>query len=93
MLPCVLCEKELILENWKKGYFSQETNNSIGMSSDRENTQVALRSMEIVPSGRRSRRINKYTKIAVLVFKLVVSAIFGNPISAIAALVEALVTD
>ncbi|KAG5038099.1 hypothetical protein GLYMA_07G170900v4 [Glycine max] len=88
----VSCVKELIFENWKRGYFSQETN-STGMRSDSENTQIALRSMAMVQSGRRSRRIKKYTKIAVLVFKLVVSAIFGNPISAIAALVEALVSD
>ncbi|TKY64863.1 heat shock cognate 70 kDa protein [Spatholobus suberectus] len=87
----VSCVKELILENLTRGYFTQETN-SIGMT-DREYSQLALRSMEMVQRGGSSRRsgtTKKYTKIAVLVFKLIFSAVFGNPISAIAALVEAL---
>lgn len=88
----VSCVKELILENWKRGYFAQQ-NNSIQMS-DLE-SQLALTSMEMVQGerSRRSRTIKKYSKIAVVVFKLIFSAIFGNPISAIAALVEALVAD
>ncbi|XP_020231921.1 uncharacterized protein LOC109812385 [Cajanus cajan] len=91
----VSCVKDLILENLKRGYFSQEITNSVGMS-DREYSQLALRSMEMVQSGGSSRSsgtMRKYTKIAVLVFKLIFSAVFGNPISAIAALVEALVSD
>ncbi|KAK8466132.1 hypothetical protein PHAVU_008G011500 [Phaseolus vulgaris] len=90
----VSCVKQLILENLNRGYFTQETN-SIGMS-DREYSQLAVRSMEMVPSGgswRRSGTLRKYTKIAVLIFKLIFSAVFGNPITAIAALVEALVSD
>ncbi|KAK7407688.1 hypothetical protein VNO78_09704 [Psophocarpus tetragonolobus] len=70
----VSCVKELILENYNYRYFSQ----------------VALRNMEIVPRGRRPRRLGTIKKYTVLVFKLVFSAIFGNPISAIVALVEAL---
>ncbi|KAK7273021.1 hypothetical protein RIF29_14067 [Crotalaria pallida] len=88
----VSCFKKLILENWKRGYFSQQSN-SIQMSE--MESQLALPSMGLVQGGRsmRSRRIWKYTKIAVVVFKLIFSAIFGNPVSAIAALVEALVSD
>ncbi|TKY64864.1 protein-disulfide reductase [Spatholobus suberectus] len=56
----VSCVKELIFENLKRGYFSQETN-SIGMS-DREYSQLALRSMEMVQRGGRSGTIKKYTK-------------------------------
>ncbi|XP_014519798.1 uncharacterized protein LOC106776845 [Vigna radiata var. radiata] len=86
----VSCVKKLILEKWEKGYFSQETNPTMAESS-----QVADRNngLEIVQSGavsRRSRKMKKITKIAVLVFKLIVSAIFGNPVIAIAGLVEAL---
>ncbi|KAK7340886.1 hypothetical protein VNO77_21603 [Canavalia gladiata] len=88
----VLCFKELIAENWKRGYFSQQTN-SIEMSGERDYSQIAVRNMEMVRTGGRSRTIRKYTKIAVVIFKLIFSAIFGNPISAITALVEALVTD
>ncbi|CAJ1932670.1 unnamed protein product [Sphenostylis stenocarpa] len=85
----VSCVKEMILENWKRGYFSQVV---------RENSEVAVRinRLEMVECGRRSRRsgtMKKYTKIAVLVFRLIFSAIFGNPITAIVGLVEALVSD
>jgi hypothetical protein len=89
----VACFKDLILENWKRGYFSQE-NRSITNSSNRE-TQLALTSMEIASSssGSSRGRTNKYTKIAILVFKLIFSAIFGNPISAFAAILEALASN
>ncbi|WVY98028.1 hypothetical protein V8G54_030179, partial [Vigna mungo] len=90
----VRCFKQLILENLNKGYFTNETS-SIGMS-DREYSQLAVRNVDMVRSRRSSRRLGtmkKYTKIAVLVFKLVFSTVFGNPISAIAFLVEALVSD
>lgn len=86
----VSCVKELILEN-----LNRTETNSTGMS-DREYSQLALRSMGIVQRGESSRssgKIRKYTKIAVLVFKLIFSAIFGNPISAIAAVMETLVSD
>jgi hypothetical protein len=82
----VACFKDLILENWRRGYFSQE---------DRE-TQLALTSMEIAQSSsssRRGRTMRKYTKIAVVVFKLIFSAIFGNPISAFATILEALASN
>ncbi|RDX62659.1 hypothetical protein CR513_58985, partial [Mucuna pruriens] len=92
---CLKCKHRNVVDGVKgwsyRGYLTQETN-SIGMSG-REYSQLALRSMEIVQRGGTSRRsgtINKYTKLAVLVFKLIFSAVFGNPISAIAALVEAL---
>jgi len=90
----VSCVKQLILENLNNGYFTQE-NSSVGMS-DQVYSQVALRSMEMVRRGGSSRRsgtLKKYTKIAVLVFKLIFSAVFGNPITAIVALVEALVSE
>ncbi|XP_045797302.1 uncharacterized protein LOC123891475 [Trifolium pratense] len=90
----VACFKDLILENWSRGYFSQE-DRSIASSTNRE-TQLALTSMEIASSSsgsRRGRTMSKYTKIAVLVFKLIFSAIFGNPISAFVAIVEALASN
>jgi hypothetical protein len=73
----VSCFKDLILENWRRGYFSQ---------GDRE-AQLAL------TRSRRGRTMSTYTKIAIVVFKLIFSAIFGNPISAIAAIVEALASN
>ncbi|WJX75590.1 hypothetical protein P8452_59109 [Trifolium repens] len=72
-----LSHKDLILENWRRGYFSQ---------GDRE-AQLAL------TRSRRGRTMSTYTKIAIVVFKLIFSAIFGNPISAIAAIVEALASN
>ncbi|GAU17824.1 hypothetical protein TSUD_172130 [Trifolium subterraneum] len=65
------------------------------MNDDRE-TQLAFTSREMVQSlsiSRRARTMSKYTKIAVVVFKLIFSAIFGNPISAFAALLEALASN
>jgi len=73
----VACFKDLILQNWRRGYFSE---------GDREAQLVLTRS-------RRARTMSKYTKIAVVVFKLIFSAIFGNPISAIFTLVEALASN
>nr|XP_004516058.1 uncharacterized protein LOC101504051 [Cicer arietinum] len=95
----VSCFKDLILENWRRGYFNSQgggNSNSNNSSSDDRETQLALTSVEMVQSLRMSRRvstINKYTKIAVVVFKLIFSAIFGNPISAITTLLEALASD
>jgi hypothetical protein len=94
----VSCFKDLIFENWKSGYFSQgdrNITNSPSMMSDRE-TQLAFTSREMVQSlsiSRRARTMSKYTKIAIVVFKLIFSAIFGNPISAFAALLEALASN
>ncbi|BAT83037.1 hypothetical protein VIGAN_04013300 [Vigna angularis var. angularis] len=90
----VWCFKQLILENLNKGYFSNETSSN-GMS-DREYSQLAVRNMDMVRSRRSSTRLGtmkKYTKMAVLVFKLVFSAVFGDPITSIASLVEGLVSD
>ncbi|KAL5057122.1 hypothetical protein RYX36_028726 [Vicia faba] len=97
----VSCFKDLIVENWRRGYFSQversiaTTSSSSSTSSDRA-TQLALTSMEMDRSlriSRRARTISKYTKIAIVVFKLIFSVIFGSPISAIAAILEALASD
>jgi hypothetical protein len=52
--------------------------------------------MEIAQSSsgsRRGRTMSKYTKIAVVVFKLIFSAIFGNPISAFVTILEALASN
>ncbi|CAJ2669445.1 unnamed protein product [Trifolium pratense] len=87
----VSCFKDFIVENLKRGYFSQ-VDRSITNSTNRE-TQLALTSMEIAQSSRRGRTMSKYTKIAVVVFKLIFSAIFGNPISAFVAILEALATN
>jgi hypothetical protein len=73
----VACFKDLILQNWRRGYFSE---------GDREAQLVLTRS-------RRARTMSKYTKIAVVIFKLLFSAIFGNPISAVFTLVEALASN
>lgn len=92
----VSCFKDLILENWNKGYFSRESN-SIQVSDDHDpESQLALTSMVMVQGGgssRRSRTIKMWCKIGVVVFKLIFSAIFGNPISAMVTLVEALVSN
>ena len=84
--------KELVLENWKRGYFSRETNET--QLSDHLESQIALTSMEV--SGRSlgaTLSLSGYGRIVKLVFKLIFSAIFGDPISAIVALVEAIVSN
>ncbi|XP_015961487.1 uncharacterized protein LOC107485466 [Arachis duranensis] len=88
----VSCVKELILENWKRGYFSTQEQNNYSVIHH-EMIEYESRQLALTRSSRRLGTIKKYTKIAVVIFKLIVSAIFGNPISAIATLVEALVQD
>ncbi|KAI5431380.1 uncharacterized protein LOC127131726 [Lathyrus oleraceus] len=93
----VSCFKDLIVENWRRGYFSQgDTSIATTNSSNDRETQLALTSMEMDQSlriSRRARTISKYAKIAILVFKLIFSAIFGNPISAFVAILEALASN
>ncbi|QCD89537.1 uncharacterized protein LOC114166311 [Vigna unguiculata] len=84
----VRCVKKLILEKLEEKYFSQQTN----PTDEAESSQVAERIDQSGAVSRRSRKMKKFTKIAVLVFRLIVSAIFGNPIMAIAGLFEALVS-
>ncbi|KAI4346973.1 hypothetical protein L6164_007831 [Bauhinia variegata] len=89
----VSCVKEMVVEKWKMGYFSAGESNRTQML-DYE-SQVAMTSTEMMQIGQGSigRTVSKYIRIAKIMFKLIFSAIFGDPISAIAALVEAMVSN
>ena len=68
----VACVKDLILENWKKGQTSDT------------GLQIMVPNMEdaVEQSGRskNGKKVNKYLRKAILVLKLIISAIFGDPI-------------
>ena len=86
----VSCFKELIIEKWKAGYFPRE--NILKQTYDPE-TQLALTSKGIVKgSSNASGTIKVVGKIASVVFQLIFTAIFGDPVSFVLTLVQALAT-
>ncbi|XP_058741068.1 uncharacterized protein LOC131613411 [Vicia villosa] len=92
-----LSKKDLILDNWRRGYFSQvERSITTTSSSSERETQLAVTSMEMdqrLRISRRAKTISKYTKIAIMVFKLIFAAIFGDPVTAFVAILEALASN
>ena len=66
------CVKDLILDNWKKGQTSDT------------GLQIMVPNMEdaVEQSGRskNGKKVNKYLTKAILVLRLIISAIFGDPI-------------
>ncbi|KAK4579132.1 hypothetical protein RGQ29_028989 [Quercus rubra] len=68
----VACVKDLILDNWKKGQTSDT------------GLQIMVPNMEdaVEQSGRskNGKKVNKYLTKAILVLRLIISAIFGDPI-------------
>ena len=66
------CVKDLILEIWKKGQTSDT------------GLQIMVPNMEdaVEQSGRskNGKKVNKYLTKAILVLRLIISAIFGDPI-------------
>jgi hypothetical protein len=82
----VACVKDLILENWRRGYF------------DGNNTalQITVPNQDIVQqTGGSSSRMNvrKYWKMAKVALKLIISAIFGDPTTLIATLIQSLLSN
>ncbi|KAJ7971279.1 putative Cysteine/Histidine-rich C1 domain family protein [Quillaja saponaria] len=89
----VACVKEIILENWRRGYFNEATAYEIQPHNHGFQSLFVVPSREMVVPGRGRSFGKKVNKLAKVVFKLIVSAIFGNPVSMIATLVEALATE
>ncbi|KAJ7971282.1 putative Cysteine/Histidine-rich C1 domain family protein [Quillaja saponaria] len=89
----VACVKEIILENWRRGYFNEATAYEIQPHNHGFQSLVVVPSREMVVPGRGRSFRKKVSKLAKVVFKLIVSAIFGDPVSMVATLVEALATD
>ncbi|KAF9674740.1 hypothetical protein SADUNF_Sadunf10G0158300 [Salix dunnii] len=89
----VACVKDMVLENWKKGYFLQdgsvnEANSYQALESFNPNREVAL------PSGRRNssktKQVWRKAKTAVM---LIISALFGDPTALISLLIQQLLSD
>ncbi|XWS07768.1 hypothetical protein CRYUN_Cryun41cG0019100 [Craigia yunnanensis] len=84
----VACVKETIIENWKMGYFQTDvTNGENGLE-----LQNIAPSQEVVVSSGESSRWKKTRKLW-FILKLVVSAIFGDPVTLISSLVQALMSN
>ena len=80
--------KDLILDNWKKDYIYGL--NDVGQTSDTE-LQIMVPNKEdaVEQSGgisKNGKKVNLYWRKAKIVLKLIISAIFGDPIGIIAAI-------
>ncbi|AES78147.1 hypothetical protein MtrunA17_Chr7g0223501 [Medicago truncatula] len=85
----VSCFKALILDNWRRGCFSQghRSTTNLATTSGGATTQLTI-------VGRRSGRIRSMVaKMAVVAFKLIFSAIFGNPISFFTTILEVIASN
>ncbi|XVE52680.1 hypothetical protein DITRI_Ditri02bG0142300 [Diplodiscus trichospermus] len=81
----VACLREALFENWKKGYLERD------VIADDENKSIVLQNLapkEVVISGRESSKAMKGIKWLVIFLKLVVSAIFGEPLTLISTLFQ-----
>ncbi|KAK6272882.1 hypothetical protein POUND7_009965 [Theobroma cacao] len=76
----VACVKEAIIENWQGGYFQLDVTNEL---------QISGPSQELAGRNGGTSGWRKARKLW-LILKLVVSAIFGDPVTLISSLVQAL---
>ena len=89
----VSCFKELIIDKWKEGYFSEKR---MSMLKYDPKTQPPLTDKKIVKDGGSSKGsevIKTLGKLASVIIPLIFTAIFGNPISIVSivlAVVESL---
>ncbi|XP_012091484.2 uncharacterized protein LOC105649450 [Jatropha curcas] len=85
----VACLKEMVYENWQNSYFNGDNKESDEVSKANDlalqNTGSSSTSTEIVEQKRKSSR-NGW-KMAIVVLKLILSAIFGEPITGFTALI------
>ncbi|KAF5453545.1 hypothetical protein F2P56_028442 [Juglans regia] len=92
----VACVKDLVIENWRKGYFDGHNDVNDQILSNMA-IQIKVPNEDIVQqsegSSYRSKKASKYWKIAKLALKLIISAIFGDPISGFTALIESVVSS
>ncbi|KAH7537214.1 hypothetical protein FEM48_Zijuj03G0068900 [Ziziphus jujuba var. spinosa] len=90
----VACVKDLVLENWRNGYFDGDNDNISAQTSNLALLQIASPSNEVAQrGGRLGSKAKKFWRIAKMVLKLIISAIFGDPTGGIAIIVEALVSS
>ncbi|XWS56564.1 hypothetical protein CRYUN_Cryun09bG0096100 [Craigia yunnanensis] len=81
----VACLKEALFENWKKGYFQ------LDVVADDEKKSIVLHNLapkEVARSRGQSSKAMKGIKWLVIFLKLVVSAIFGEPLTLISTLFQ-----
>ena len=90
----VACVKDLVLENWKNGYFDGDVDqkNNLALMQIGTSSTSTCTCNEVVESGGGwfGSKGKRFWRIARMVLKLVISAIFGDPIAGIAIVVEAL---
>ncbi|KAK5795407.1 uncharacterized protein LOC108462558 [Gossypium arboreum] len=82
----VACLKEACLENWKKGYFQ------LDVIADDENKCLALQNLApkhvVLRSKDQSSKARKGIKWVIIFLKLLVSAIFGEPLTLLSTLFQ-----
>ncbi|KAJ6720425.1 CYSTEINE/HISTIDINE-RICH C1 DOMAIN FAMILY PROTEIN [Salix viminalis] len=88
----VACVKDMILENWRNGYFLQdgnvnEVNNYRALESSIPNREVAL------PRGRSSSMTKQIWRKAKPVVMVIISALFGDPTGLILFVIDKLLSD
>ncbi|KAJ6325255.1 hypothetical protein OIU76_012354 [Salix suchowensis] len=88
----VACVKDMILENWRNGYFLQdgnvnEVNNYRALQSSIPNREVAL------PGGRSSSKTTQILRKAKTAVMLIISALFGDPTALISLVIQQLLSD
>ncbi|KAK6933181.1 DC1 [Dillenia turbinata] len=86
----VACVKKMILDKWEEGYF-------VGQGDLFDPSSLAIQGIVtnqdiVLPGGSSSSssKVKKYAKMALIVLKLIISSIFGNPIDGISALLQPL---
>jgi len=85
----VACVKDLVLENWRRGYFD-DGHNTMAL-------QIMVPNEDIVQQtgGSSSSRMkaSKYWRMAKVALTLIISAVFGDPTTAVATLIASLLSS
>lgn len=87
----VACAKELIVQNFKKGYFNQSTDqmeNYLALPSSSTSTALVRRRNGSLFGD----TAKMFWKISKMVLKVIISAIFGDPSGVVAILIESLIS-
>ncbi|KAJ6768012.1 BINDING PROTEIN putative-RELATED [Salix koriyanagi] len=82
----IACVKDMILEKWRKGYFTQDGDvndaNNLELQTFNPSREIAL------PGGRSSSKASQIWRKAATVIMVIISALFGDPSALISVLVQ-----
>jgi hypothetical protein len=86
----VACVKNLVLENWRMGYFDHG-HNMMALQIMAPNEDNIVQQTGGSSSGR--RKASKYWRMAKVALTLIISAIFGDPTTVVATLIASLLSS